>query len=61
MIRDTHPAQHMLMVSRHLNSIRSLFPSYTSEQAMDEALSGAHLPSVEDAWLAYAAELEAKS
>jgi len=61
MIRDTHPAVHMRMVAEHLSALRRLFPSYTAEDAMSEALSGLHVPSVEDAWLEYAAELEAKS
>lgn len=59
MIRDEHPAVHMRMVAEHLTKIRRLFPDYTAEQAMDEALTGDHVPSIEDAWLAYAAELEA--
>lgn len=61
MIRDTHPAIHMRMVAEHLQKIRRLFPEYTAEEALSEAMNGAHVPSIEDAWLAYAAELEAKS
>ncbi len=60
MIRDTHPAVHMRMVAEHLSKIRTLFPAYTAEQALAEALSGGHVPPVEDAWLAFAAELESK-